>query len=82
MTSPASSGKTIHQVRAFTQKRCYFRDCCRAETGQPAKIRNLFAGMRKYQTLGLVCSTWLNVQGSVIRIGASKTIRREGQPFA
>jgi mannan endo-1,4-beta-mannosidase len=52
-------GETIAQVRAFTRKPVLL-----SETGvgpqadQPAKIQSLFAGMRQYQTLGLV---WFDI---------------------
>jgi len=52
-------GKTIAQLRAFTSKPLLL-----SETGvgrsadQPKKIRDLFTGMRQYQTLGLV---WFDV---------------------
>ena len=48
-------GHTIDQVRAFTSKPVLLSDTAVAPgTAQPAGILNLFQGMRRYQTLGLV----------------------------
>ena len=52
-------GKTIAQVRAFTGKPVLLSETAVGPVaGQPAKIGNLFAGMRQYQTLGLV---WFDI---------------------
>jgi mannan endo-1,4-beta-mannosidase len=52
-------GKTIAQVRAFTNKPILLSETAVGpEAGQPAKIPGLFAGMRQYQTLGLV---WFDI---------------------
>ena len=52
-------GPTIAQVRAFTRKPVLLSETAVGPTaGQPAKIGNLFAGMRQYQTLGLV---WFDI---------------------
>jgi mannan endo-1,4-beta-mannosidase len=52
-------GQTIAQVRAFTSKPVLLSETAvRPEAGQAAKIGDLFAGMRQYQTLGLV---WFDV---------------------
>ena len=48
-------GDTIAQVRAFTRKPVLLSETAVGpRAGQPAKITNLFAGMRQYKTLGLV----------------------------
>jgi hypothetical protein len=48
-------GPTIDQVRAFTDKPVLLSETGVAPAaGQFAKIGNLFAGMRRYQMLGLV----------------------------
>jgi mannan endo-1,4-beta-mannosidase len=48
-------GHTIDQVRALTGKPVLLSDTAVAPgTGQPAGILNLFQGMRRYHTLGLV----------------------------
>ena len=48
-------GHTIDQLRAFTSKPVLLSDTAVAPgTAQPAGILNLFQGMRRYQTLGLV----------------------------
>ena len=52
-------GKTIAQVRAFTRKPVLLSETAAGPTpDQAAKIRDLFAGMREYQTLGLV---WFDI---------------------
>jgi mannan endo-1,4-beta-mannosidase len=52
-------GKTIAQVRAFTDKPVLLSEAgAGPQAGQSAKIQNLFAGMRQYQTLGLV---WFDI---------------------
>jgi mannan endo-1,4-beta-mannosidase len=52
-------GETIAQVRAFTRKPVLLSEAgVGPQAGQPAKIQNLFAGMRRYQTLGLV---WFDI---------------------
>ena len=52
-------GKTIAQVRALTRKPVLLSETAVGpEAGQPAKIPGLFAGMRQYQTLGLV---WFDI---------------------
>ena len=52
-------GRTIVQVRAFTDKPVLLSETAVGpEVGQPAKVDNLFAGMRQYQTLGLV---WFDI---------------------
>jgi mannan endo-1,4-beta-mannosidase len=52
-------GKTIAQVRALTGKPVLLSETAVGpEAGQSAKIGNLFAGMRQYQTLGLV---WFDI---------------------
>jgi hypothetical protein len=52
-------GETIAQVRAFTRKPVLLSEAgVGPRAGQPAKIQNLFAGMRQYQTLGLV---WFDI---------------------
>jgi mannan endo-1,4-beta-mannosidase len=52
-------GKTIAQVRAFTRKPVLLSETAVGpRAGQPAKIADLFAGMREYQTLGLV---WFDI---------------------
>jgi mannan endo-1,4-beta-mannosidase len=52
-------GRTIAQVRAFTDKPVLLSETAVGpEVGQPAKVDNLFAGMRQYQTLGLV---WFDI---------------------
>jgi mannan endo-1,4-beta-mannosidase len=52
-------GQTIAQVRAFTRKPVLLSEAgVGPQAGQTAKIRNLFAGMRQYQTLGLV---WFDI---------------------
>ena len=52
-------GKTIAQVRGFTTKPVLLSETAAGPAaGQPAKIADLFAGMRLYQTLGLV---WFDI---------------------
>jgi mannan endo-1,4-beta-mannosidase len=52
-------GPTIAQVRAFTRKPVLLSETAVGpRAGQPAKIANLFAGIREYQTLGLV---WFDI---------------------
>jgi mannan endo-1,4-beta-mannosidase len=52
-------GETIAQVRAFTDKPVLLSEAgVGPQAGQAAKIQNLFAGMRQYQTLGLV---WFDI---------------------
>jgi hypothetical protein len=52
-------GKTIVQVRAITNKPVLLSETAVGpEAGQAAKIPGLFAGMRQYQTLGLV---WFDI---------------------
>jgi mannan endo-1,4-beta-mannosidase len=52
-------GETIAQVRAFTRKPVLLSEAgVGPQAGQAAKIQNLFAGMRQYQTLGLV---WFDI---------------------
>jgi hypothetical protein len=52
-------GSTIAHVRAFTDKPVLLSETAVGpEAGQPAKIPGLFAGMRQYQTLGLV---WFDI---------------------
>jgi mannan endo-1,4-beta-mannosidase len=52
-------GDTIAQVRTFTDKPVLLSEAgVGPQAGQPAKIQNLFAGMRQYQTLGLV---WFDI---------------------
>ena len=52
-------GKTIVQVRAITDKPVLLSETAVGPSaGQSAKISNLFAGMRMYQTLGLV---WFDI---------------------
>jgi Glycosyl hydrolase family 26 len=52
-------GKTIAQVRAITGKPVLLSETAVGPgAGQPAKIGDLFAGMRQYQTLGLV---WFDI---------------------
>jgi hypothetical protein len=52
-------GETIAQVRAFTRKPVLLSEAgAGPHAGQSAKIQNLFAGMRQYQTLGLV---WFDI---------------------
>ena len=52
-------GKTIAQVRGITRKPLLLSETAVGPmAGQPAKIANLFAGMRLYQTIGLV---WFDI---------------------
>jgi mannan endo-1,4-beta-mannosidase len=52
-------GETIAQIRAFTHKPVLLSEAgVGPHAGQSAKIQNLFAGMRQYQTLGLV---WFDI---------------------
>jgi hypothetical protein len=52
-------GETIAQVRAFTHKPVLLSEAgVGPQAGQSAKIQNLFAGMRQYQTLGLM---WFDI---------------------
>jgi mannan endo-1,4-beta-mannosidase len=52
-------GKTIAQVRAFTRKPMLLSETAVGPSaGQAGKIRDLFAGMHEYQTLGLV---WFDI---------------------
>ena len=52
-------GRTIAQVRAFTRKPVLLSETGVGPlAGQSKKIRGLFAGMRQYQTLGLV---WFDI---------------------
>jgi mannan endo-1,4-beta-mannosidase len=52
-------GKTIGQVRAITNKPVLLSETAVGPgAGQPAKIANLFTGMRQYGTLGLV---WFDI---------------------
>jgi len=52
-------GETIAQVRALTRKPVLLSEAgVGPRAGQSAKIQNLFAGMRQYQTLGLV---WFDI---------------------
>jgi Glycosyl hydrolase family 26 len=52
-------GKTIAQVRAFTSKPVLLSETAVGPSpDQAAKIRDLFAGMHQYQTLGLV---WFDI---------------------
>ncbi len=53
-------GRTIAQVRAITDKPVLLSETAVGpEAGQAPKIANLFAGMRLYQTLGLV---WFDIR--------------------
>jgi hypothetical protein len=53
-------GRTIGQVRALTGKPVLLSETAVGpRAGQPAKIGDLFAGMRQYQTLGLV---WFDIK--------------------
>ena len=53
-------GQTIAAVRAITHKPVLLSETAVGPvTGQAAKIGNLFAGMRQYQTLGLV---WFDIR--------------------
>ena len=47
-------GHTIKQVRAFTSKPVLLSTAVAAGPAQPAGVSNLFQGMRRYQTIGLV----------------------------
>ena len=48
-------GKTIDQVRGFTDKPVLLSETAVGpDAGQALKIPNLFAGMRAFRTLGLV----------------------------
>jgi hypothetical protein len=52
-------GRTIEEVRAFSRKPVLLSETgVWPRAGRSAKIGNLFAGMRQYQTLGLV---WLDI---------------------
>ena len=52
-------GQTIAQVRAFTSKPLLLSETAVGpQAGQAVKIRELFDGMRRYQTLGLV---WFDI---------------------
>lgn len=52
-------GRTIEQVRAFSRKPVLLSETfVGPRAGRSAKIGDLFAGMRKYQTLGLV---WFDI---------------------
>ena len=52
-------GKTIAQVRGLTRKPVLLSETAVGPAaGQPVKIADLFAGMRQYQTLGLV---WFDI---------------------
>jgi hypothetical protein len=52
-------GKTIAQVRGITHRPLLLSETAVGPmAGQPAKIANLFAGMRLYQTIGLV---WFDI---------------------
>jgi hypothetical protein len=52
-------GKTIAQVRGITRKPLLLSETAVGPmAGQPAKIANLFEGMRLYQTIGLV---WFDI---------------------
>jgi hypothetical protein len=52
-------GRTIDQVRAFTHEPVLLSETAVGPvTGQFAKIRDLFAGMHRYRTLGLV---WFDI---------------------
>jgi mannan endo-1,4-beta-mannosidase len=52
-------GQTIAQVRAFTTRPLLLSETAVGpEAGQPAKVRDLFNGMRLYGTLGLV---WFDI---------------------
>lgn len=52
-------GRTIDQVRAFTSKPVLLSETAVGpKAGQPIKINDLFEGMRRYQTLGLV---WFDI---------------------
>ena len=52
-------GETIARVRAFTRKPVLLSEAgVGPQADQPAKIQDLFAGMRRYQTLGLV---WFDI---------------------
>jgi beta-mannanase len=52
-------GETIAHVRAFTRKPVLLSEAgVGPQAGQSTKIQNLFAGMRQYQTLGLV---WFDI---------------------
>jgi len=52
-------GETIAHVRAFTRKPVLLSEAgVGPRAGQSVKIQNLFAGMRQYQTLGLV---WFDI---------------------
>lgn len=52
-------GRTIDQVRAFTRKPLLLSETAVGpRAGRPAKIGDLFAGMLRYQTLGLV---WFDI---------------------
>ena len=52
-------GKTIAQARVLTHKPVLLSETAVGPAaGQAAKIGNLFAGMRQYQTLGLV---WFDI---------------------
>ena len=52
-------GRTIEQVRAFSRKPVLLSETgVWPRAGRPAKIADLFAGMRQYRTLGLV---WFDI---------------------
>jgi hypothetical protein len=53
-------GKTLAQVHALTDKAVLLSETAVGPvSGQPAKIANLFAGMRQYGTLGLI---WFDIK--------------------
>jgi hypothetical protein len=71
-------GKTIAQVRQFTDKPVLLSETAVGpEAGQALKIPDLFAGMHKYKTLGLV---WFDKaqRGSILH----QDWRIEGNPVA
>ena len=71
-------GGTINQVRAITDKPILLSETAVGPTtNQFAKIGNLFTGMRRYQTLGLM---WfdINQHGGILR----QDWRIEGRPAA
>lgn len=70
-------GKTIDQVRQFTDKPVLLSETAVGpDAGQALKILNLFAGMRRYKTLGLV---WFDkTNGSRLH----QDWRIEGDPVA
>ena len=75
--SPASSASTINQVRKITKDPILLSETAVGPSAdRSAKIPDLFRGLAKYRTLGLVWFDMPSDMGSSTRTGASKATSR------